>query len=290
MAESRSKYRLFSTENLVQFTGLVVSFVVIHAFYTLMIRPEAELVVQRNRVMAKQNLNDEAFVPERNIYVILKNYEQEGCFILLIWALVIIIHKLSVVYREKRVMDGTYIDIEKGERIIPEEALSHFKHLESRMQDAPALRERLLPKVVLTALHRFHSTHSIQEVSQSVREISDSESDRLDSDLSLVRYIAWAIPSVGFIGTVRGIGDALTKADQAIRGDIQGVTESLGLAFNSTFIALVLSIILMYFIHLLQTRQESLILDVDEYCREGLIEVMKIPVQEENPLTLGKSK
>jgi biopolymer transport protein ExbB/TolQ len=278
---------LFSNENLVQFAGLVVSFVVIHLLFVLFIRPEAEKVIQRNRVMAQQNVGGEGFVPERNIYVILKNYEQEGCFVLLSWSMVIIIFKLTTVYREKRVMDDTYIDIERGERIIPEEALSHFKHLESRMQASPRLRERLLPKVVLTALHRFHSTHSIQEVSQSVREISDSEADRLDSDLSLVRYIAWAIPSVGFIGTVRGIGDALMKADQAIRGDIQGVTESLGLAFNSTFIALILSIILMYFIHLLQSRQESLILDVEEYCRESLIEIMKIPAQEEDALTLG---
>jgi biopolymer transport protein ExbB/TolQ len=290
MTEQRSKYRLFSTENLVQFAGLIISFLVIHAIYVLLIRPEGEKVVQRNRVMAKQNVGGEGFVPERNFYVILKNYEQEGCLVLLSWAMVIILYKLVIVYREKRVMDDTYIDIEKGERIIPEEALSHFKHLESRMQEAPGLREKLLPKVVLTALHRFHSTHSIQEVSQSVREISDSEADRLDSDLSLVRYIAWAIPSVGFIGTVRGIGEALTKADQAIRGDIQGVTESLGLAFNSTFIALILSIILMYFIHLLQSRQESLILDVEDYCRESLVEVMKIPAQEEDALTLIKKE
>ena len=95
------------------------------------------------------------------------------------------------------------------------------------------------------------------------------------------------IPSVGFIGTVRGIGEALTKADQAIKGNIQGVTDSLGLAFNSTLIALFLSIILMYFIHLLQSRQESLIIETEEYCRNQLLAVMKIPFKEgsEIPVT-----
>ena len=287
MSEKNINYALFSKENIVHFFGLVISFVLIHAVYTLHIRPEAETVTITQEVLRAQDSGREGYVPERNIYIILQNYEQESCFVLLSWAMIIIIYKLYLVFHEKKVMGETFIDIERGERIIPQEALSHSKHLESRLQNSPQFIGKLLPTVVLTALHRFHSTRSIQDVSQAVREISESEADRLDSDLSLVRYIAWAIPSVGFIGTVRGIGEALAQADQAIRGNIQGVTDSLGLAFNSTFVALILSIILMYFIHLLQSRQESLILDVEEYCRVKLIAVMKIPYQEETEVTFS---
>lgn len=286
MPDKPKKYSLFSKENLVQFMGLLCSFVIVHMVYVSVVRPEAEEIAVANRVQFERLAGQGGFVPERNIYVIVKDYEQEICFILLFWALTIVFYKLYLVYQEKNVMSETFIDIEQGERIIPEEALSHSKHLESKLHNRSNIAEKLLPRVVMTALHRFHSTHSIQDVSQAVSELSESEAERLDSDLSLVRYIAWAIPSVGFIGTVRGIGEALTKADQAIRGDIQGVTDSLGLAFNSTLIALFLSIILMYFIHLLQSRQESLILDVEEYCREKLIAVMKIPYQEETELSL----
>ena len=85
----------------------------------------------------------------------------------------------------------------------------------------------------------------------------------------------WAIPSIGFIGTVRGIGDALSQANRAMEGDITGVTESLGVAFNSTFIALVISILLMFFIHQLQLLQERLVLDSESYCDENLISKLK---------------
>ena len=68
----------------------------------------------------------------------------------------------------------------------------------------------------------------------------------------MIRYISWAIPSIGFIGTVRGIGEALAQADKAVQGDIAGVTQSLGVAFNSTFIALLISIFLMFLVHQLQ--------------------------------------
>ena len=182
-------------------------------------------------------------------------------------------------------LDNVDLDIEKGERIIPEEALIHSQTFQEKLQELPQFADTLLPRIMRTALHRLHSTRSIQDVSQAVRELAESEGDRLDSDLSLVRYIAWAIPSVGFIGTVRGIGEALAKADQAIKGDVSGVTSSLGLAFNSTFVALFLSIILMFFIHMLQNRQESLVLEVEEYCREKLVAVMKIPFSEQSEIS-----
>jgi hypothetical protein len=86
----------------------------------------------------------------------------------------------------------------------------------------------------------------------------------------MVRYIAWAIPSVGFIGTVRGIGEALGQAYKAVEGDISGVTVSLGVAFNSTFVALVLSIIIMFCLHQLQLSQERLVLDCQRYADKRL--------------------
>ena len=113
-------------------------------------------------------------------------------------------------------------------------------------------------------------------MSESVKAVCDSESDRLDSELSMIRYIAWAIPSIGFIGTVRGIGDALGQAYKAVEGDIAGVTTSLGVAFNSTFIALVISILLMFLMHQLQLIQERLVLDTKDYCDQRLIRHLQV--------------
>jgi biopolymer transport protein ExbB/TolQ len=92
----------------------------------------------------------------------------------------------------------------------------------------------------------------------------------------MVRYIAWAIPSIGFIGTVRGIGQALAQAHKAVEGDIALVTENLGVAFNSTFIALLLSIVLMFLLHQLQLIQERLVLETQTYCDEHLIRRLQI--------------
>ena len=97
----------------------------------------------------------------------------------------------------------------------------------------------------------------------------------LESELSMIRYISWAIPSIGFIGTVRGIGEALAQADKAVKGDIAGVTQSLGVAFNSTFIALLISIFLMFLVHQLQLVQERLVFDSENYVDEKVIRHLK---------------
>ena len=91
----------------------------------------------------------------------------------------------------------------------------------------------------------------------------------------MIRYIAWAIPSIGFLGTVRGIGEALAQAHQAVEGNIAGVTQSLGIAFNSTFIALLISIVVMFVLHQLQQAQERVVLDTQTYLDRHLIRHMQ---------------
>ena len=83
--------------------------------------------------------------------------------------------------------------------------------------------------------------------------------------------------SIGFIGTVRGIGDALGQAYKAVEGDISGVTASLGVAFNSTFVALVLSIIIMFALHQLQLSQERLVLNTQRYIDRHLLRHLSVP-------------
>jgi hypothetical protein len=49
------------------------------------------------------------------------------------------------------------------------------------------------------------------------------------------------------------------------------VTQSLGTAFNSTLIALLISLVLMFLLHQLQLAQERFVLDTQGYCEKHLI-------------------
>ena len=189
-------------------------------------------------------------------------------------------------WAERRLFKHDFVRIQPGERIIPEDSFDRYKEMRTAVDREPRWRDRLLPEAMLAALHRFHATNSIQDAANAVKERAELTADRLDSSLSLVRYIAWAIPAIGFIGTVRGIGLALAFAEDAIKGDIGPVTDALGLAFNSTLVALLISMALMYFMHIVQSRQEAFIIETQTYCRNKLIDVMKVPVREESTGTL----
>ncbi len=79
----------------------------------------------------------------------------------------------------------------------------------------------------------------MQDAAEAVRTECEFETASMDTKLSMVRFTAWAIPAVGFVGTVRGIGAALQEAQGAMGGDISGVTMGLGVTFNATLTALV---------------------------------------------------
>jgi biopolymer transport protein ExbB/TolQ len=177
-------------------------------------------------------------------------------------------YKALLAIRERQILQMDLVPMSEGTSILPEDAREYSRPIQALDQDQQSY---LLPRALLTALHRFRSTRNIQDVSNSVRAICESESERLDSELSMIRYIAWAIPSIGFLGTVRGIGQALGQAHKAVEGDIAGVTQSLGVAFNSTFVALLISIVIMFLLHQLQLSQERLVLDAEDYCDNRLI-------------------
>ena len=205
--------------------------------------------------------------------MILRDYEQESEIILMLWALAIIAHKWMLLRRERRLFERELVPLGEGMKILPEDVREYARQLQALPEPE---REGLLPRSLLAALHRFGATRSIADASASARGVCEDEVDRLDSELSLLRYIAWAIPAIGFIGTVRGIGDALAQAHRAMQGDLSGRDRrGSGTAFNSTLVALLLSLLLMFLLHHLQTDQERLVRDAESYLDERLIQSLQ---------------
>ncbi|MBI5769043.1 MAG: MotA/TolQ/ExbB proton channel family protein [Verrucomicrobia bacterium] len=271
-----------SLEFLVPIFAFVTSVVSIHFLYKFVVTPRAHELELRRSVLMKQGAIDSSEVKARSVFLVIKDLEPQFEIVFTFWGLMILGYKMAQVQRERAMFKHDLLRLHPGERVIPEDALDRYKEIKNTLERRPEWRDRLLAECQLAALHRFHATSSIQDAANAVRERAELAADHLDSGLGLVRYIAWAIPAIGFIGTVRGIGDALTFAEQAIKGDISAVTTWLGLAFNSTFVGLALCIVLMFVLHLVQGLQESLVIDTQTHCRDKLIDLMKVPTKEES--------
>ena len=261
--------KTFPVEFLYQVFALIASVIVVHAVYVTLVRPKAAAILEEQTIRIQQESN---YTPERSIYVLIRDFEQESCFILMLWAFAIMGYKAWQTLGERSLLEQHMVPVKDGMRILPDDTRQYARQLQSLPEKT---KNMLLPRVLLASLERFGSTRNVQDVSSVANTLCESEGERLESELSMIRYIAWAIPSVGFIGTVRGIGEALAQAHKAVEGDIAGVTQSLGVAFNSTFIALLISIVVMFLVHQLQLLQERLVFDSQTYIDHNLIRHMQ---------------
>ncbi len=265
---------LFGREAFFSLGALLLSALLVQAIYATVIRPRAEAI------LAEPPTPQEKLQPERpvthnlrSVWVILKDYEQETAITLAFWALCLIGYQARAVALNRRLLDKQYIELEDGHVILPDDARAFGRPIERLSREE---QDMLLPRALMVALNRFGATRSVQDSAEAVRAECENELDRLDAQLSMVRFTAWAIPAVGFVGTVRGIGRALQEAQGALHGDISGVTLGLGVTFNATLTALVACIIVMFCLHQLQQAQDRLVLDARSYIDRRLIRNMRV--------------
>jgi biopolymer transport protein ExbB/TolQ len=258
------------SEFFVTLVMLIATIVVVHGLYVSYVRPVGDEIVATEQARLKA---DPDYVPKRSLLLVINAAEQEVEIIHFLWAVLILGYKAILVRRERNLLERELIHVPEGIKVLPEDAKDYARQLEALpAQDKPMLVVRALQRT----LDRFAATRSIRDSAETSKAVCDSEADRLDSGLAMIRYIAWAIPAIGFIGTVRHIGDALLQAHKAVTGDITGVTSGLGIAFNATFLALSLTLVLMFFLHQLQQSQEQLVHDTDHWIDQHLIRHMQV--------------
>ena len=267
----RSNRTVFTpSEFFVTLAMLIATIVVVHGLYVSWIRPVGNEIVATEQARLKA---DPEYVPKRSLFLVINAAEQEVEIIHFVWALLILGYKAILVRRERKLLELELIHVPEGIKVLPEDAKDYSRQLEAV---PPEHKGALVVRALQRTLDRFSSTRSIRDSAETSKAVCDSEADRLDSGLAMIRYIAWAIPAIGFIGTVRHIGDALLQAHKAVTGDISGVTSGLGIAFNATFVALLLTLILMFFLHQLQQSQEQFVHDTDHWIDQHLIRHMQV--------------
>jgi len=245
------------TDMIKSLTALIVSAITVHLAYIAFIRPQADLIIQTARQAGQSS--------PRDILVIMKDYEQEICIILMIWAGYLILSKCIAILKDRYLFSVDLLDHSEESGTDLHVALTNLESLPVETKSTP------LVVTLMASVRRYLITSDVQNTSDAIESSIEALAIRQDAGNSMIRYLIWAIPSIGFIGTVRGIGGALAQADQALAGDIGGMTNRLGLAFNSTFVALLISILLMFMLHQLLRLQDDLVVDTQDYCEKFLL-------------------
>ena len=123
--------------------------------------------------------------------------------------------------------------------------------LSSASQWSARVQRSYLGKRITTLLETIVSNRGTRHLNDELKYQSEKDADAQYEGYSLVRIIIWATPMLGFLGTVMGITQALGDlATQQLGNDLnaamQGLFAGLYVAFDTTALALTLSIMLMF--------------------------------------------
>ncbi|MBI1392313.1 MAG: flagellar motor protein [Alphaproteobacteria bacterium] len=162
-----------------------------------------------------------------------------------------------------------------GRGILPEDAETVLQ-----LRDLGAIRRSVanefdadagfLPGMVDLVILRLQTSRSVDQAVNVMNAHLELLSQRVDLRYQLVRYLVWAIPTIGFIGTVVGIASALGFVDPDAM-DLKAVTSSLSIAFDTTVVALLWSAILVFAQHVVQKQEEMALNEAGRYCLANLI-------------------
>jgi biopolymer transport protein ExbB/TolQ len=206
--------------------------------------------------------------------------EQIACYICSAWAAFIVGSRFAEVRRQRRAFHQELLPVEEGARILPEDARPLLRKIDQ-------ITDRRGPSILATmarmALGKFAVSRSATDASEIVRTQAEVEQGRLVSSIATVQYLAWAIPAIGFLGTVRGLAGGMSMAgvgEESTQQFLEQATRHLTIAFDCTFVALALSLVVMYFLHAIQRAEEGLVLDCQQYCQEHLVLRLYDPAHE----------
>jgi biopolymer transport protein ExbB/TolQ len=146
--------------------------------------------------------------------------------------------------------------------------------LQQRLALAPTrARRTALGRRIAAVLDFIACRGTANGLDDQMRCLADNDALALDSSYALLRFITWAIPIIGFLGTVLGITGAISNIDPATlatENGLTGVTSGLAEAFDTTALALFLTMILMFCTYLVERVEQSVLERVDRYADDEL--------------------
>ncbi len=194
-----------------------------------------------------------------------------------VWALAIVAMKHLNLLRQRRALQADVLPASIAAVIRPKHVPAFRKHI----ADLPkSVRQTMFVDRVERGLEHFESRSSVTEVAQVLESQAAIDAGHVESSFALVKVFIWAIPILGFIGTVLGISEAVGGFAAVIQGASEldviksalgEVTAGLALAFDTTLLALLFSILVMFPMSSQQKAEETLLGAVEEFCNETVL-------------------
>jgi hypothetical protein len=179
------------------------------------------------------------------------------------WSLVILWLKWFKLRFQWRSLDVRVIPNEPGFVLSTATVDRVLSHIHDCVDDP---RHFVLFNRIVVALANLRNLGHVGDVDDILRSQAAQDESAMETSYALVQGFVWAIPVLGFIGTVLGLSGAIGKFSGVLgdAGDItqiasalKGVTGGLATAFDTTLVALVAALIVQLLMTVLKKEEEE---------------------------------
>jgi flagellar motor component MotA len=191
------------------------------------------------------------------------------------WAIVILVMKFMKLRHQKAAMLLDILPYKLGNEINAENVGSFIDHLYKLPSN---LRDSMMVNRIRKSLEIFEIKQNSGDVVHLMSAQSDIDAGRIAQSFAGVKAFLWAIPILGFIGTVLGLSHALLSLSfdnledvKAIIGVLKGVISGLGTAFDATLVGLVFAMLVNFPMNAMIKMEDDNLNNIDSFCNEVLV-------------------
>ena len=198
------------------------------------------------------------------------------------WAMAILLIKLQKLHVQRKVLelnllpdDSAFVLTGATARIILEKI--------NLMVSNPA--DFVLLDRIQRARVNLKNLGNVSAVAECLNTQAQNDEDYLSSTYTVLKGFIWAIPVLGFIGTVLGLAEAIggfgavvkkgVNDPQELISALGNVTGGLSTAFETTLIALVIALIIQLLMTVVLNKEELFLDECSDYCHRCLISKIK---------------
>jgi len=202
--------------------------------------------------------------------------------ILFFWCLSILFLKGRKIRFQEKALTLATVPQQVDFALTEESAATVLQRL-GMLVDSP--RNFILLNRVERALSNLKNVGGVSDVSSILKSQAENDESFIYSSYLKVQGFVWAIPVLGFIGTVMGLSKSIgnfagtLKASgdvEAIKSSLTEVTGGLSTAFETTLIALVASLLIQLYLTRSQERENKFLDDCNDYCHSHVISKLRV--------------
>lgn len=204
------------------------------------------------------------------------------------WCAAILLLKRAKLKLQRRALDRDVIPTNTGFVLSSQTADIVIQRIHENAEDPERF---IVYNRIMTAISNLKNLGRVSDVDEILKSLAERDENVHETSFGLVNGFLWAIPVLGFIGTVLGLSvsisnfsnllDAKNQVSEIV-GSLKEVTAGLSTAFETTLVALVIALVLQLWMTVQKNSEEGFLDDCKDYCLKQIVSRIKILPFEES--------